>query len=169
MEKIMISGNLTRDPELRKTPNGTSVCQLSVAVNPRNHSGDNANSRKEPHFYRVNVWRQLGENSAKYLAKGRRVNVTGTFSPSLYTDRSGAVRLQLEIDADDIEYIGGMSAENAGNKPQGTTQKKSSGVANGMPDTIPENATPIAPEGEQPADDDVQYDSDNADEEELPF
>jgi len=72
LNKIFIIGNLTRDPELRTTPNGVSVCSFTVAVNRRRFGGAEA-GQQEADFFRVSAWRQLGENCHRYLAKGRKL------------------------------------------------------------------------------------------------
>ena len=71
MNKLTIIGNLTRDPELRTTATGVNVCTFSVAVNRRGRR-DEQNAQPEADFFRVTAWRQLGENCARFLTKGRR-------------------------------------------------------------------------------------------------
>lgn len=100
MNKIMIIGNLTRDPELRSTQNAVQVCSFTVAVNNRGKDGSN-----EADFFRVTAWRQLAEICGKYLAKGRKVAVTGTVSVSTYTGNDGQTRATLEVTADDVEFL----------------------------------------------------------------
>ena len=73
MNRLTIIGNLTHDPELRTTPSGDSVCSFSVAVNRRGRRDAQGNQNEQTDFFRVSAWRQLGENCAKYLAKGRKV------------------------------------------------------------------------------------------------
>ena len=104
MNKLTIIGNLTRDPELRTTPNGYSVCDFTVAVNRRT-SRNNAGGQPEADFFRVTAWRQLGEICSKYLAKGRKVAITGPVSVSTYTGNDGNVRASLEVTADDVEFL----------------------------------------------------------------
>ena len=70
MNKIILIGNLTRDPELRTTPNGVSVCDFTIAVNRRKF-GQQAQDGADADFFRITVWRQQGENCAMYLAMGR--------------------------------------------------------------------------------------------------
>ena len=70
MNKIILTGNLTRDPETRATGNGATVCSFSIAVNRRFAQ---QNGEKVTDFFRINAWRQLGDTCAKYLAKGRKV------------------------------------------------------------------------------------------------
>lgn len=104
MNKVFIVGNLTRDPELRSTRDGISVCSFTVAVNRRVRSNAEA-GQPEADFFRVSAWRGLGENCAKYLAKGRKVAVTGSVSVSTYTGNDGTTRASLDVTADDVEFL----------------------------------------------------------------
>ena len=103
MNKVFIVGNLTRDPELRSTRDGISVCSFTVAVNRRVRNAEAG--QPEADFFRVTAWRQLGENCAKYLAKGRKVSVTGSVSASAYTAQDGTARASLEVIAEDVEFL----------------------------------------------------------------
>ncbi len=105
MNKIILIGNLTRDPETRTTSTGINVCSFTVAVNRRRSSQQNATNQPEADFFRITAWRQLGELCQKYLAKGRKVCVTGSVSVSTYEGRDGATRASLEVTADDIEFL----------------------------------------------------------------
>ena len=98
----MIIGNLTRQPELRSTSTGISVCTFTVAVNRRRQQQD---GHPEADFFRVSAWRQLGENCAKYLDKGRKVCVIGQVSVNTYTGSDGITRASLEVTADDVEFL----------------------------------------------------------------
>ncbi|MBQ7455809.1 MAG: single-stranded DNA-binding protein [Clostridia bacterium] len=103
MNKLFIIGNLTRDPELRSTRDGISVCSFTVAVNRRVRNAEAG--QPEADFFRVTAWRQLGENCAKYLSKGRKVGVTGSVSVSTYTGNDGNTRASLDVTADDVEFL----------------------------------------------------------------
>ena len=105
MNKLFIVGNLTRDPELRSTPNGIPVCTFTVAVNRRRAAGAEAGQQPEADFFRVTAWRQLGENCNRYLAKGRKVAVVGAVQVSTYTAQDGTTRASLEVTADDVEFL----------------------------------------------------------------
>ena len=105
MNKLFIVGNLTRDPELRTTSSGVSVCSFTVAVNRRRSANSAANNQPEADFFRVSAWRQLGENCSRYLAKGRKVAVTGSVSVSTYQGNDGVTRASLEVNADDVEFL----------------------------------------------------------------
>lgn len=100
MNKLFIIGNLTRDPELRTTPDGIPVCAFTVAVNRRT-----AASHPEADYFRVTSWRALGENCARYLAKGRKVCVIGPVRVNLYTAQDGSSRAALEVTADEVEFL----------------------------------------------------------------
>jgi len=96
--------NLTRDPELRTTQSGISVCSFTVAVN-RRRSQNSASGQPEADFFRVSAWRQLGENCQKYLAKGRKVAVTGSVTVQTFQGNDGTTRASLEVTADDVEFL----------------------------------------------------------------
>lgn len=104
MNKLTIIGNLTRDPELRSVAGGISVCDFTVAVNRRGRT-QNANGQPETDFFRVTAWRQLGENCAKFLAKGRKVCVMGPVSARTYQANDGTTRVSLEVTAEDVEFL----------------------------------------------------------------
>ena len=118
MNKLTIIGNLTRDPELRTTSTGINVCSFTVAVNRRRSA---ANNQPEADFFRVSAWRQLGENCQRYLAKGRKVAVTGAVSVSTYTGNDGTTRATLEVNADDVEFLSSRN-EDAGYAPAPAAQ-----------------------------------------------
>ncbi len=109
MNKIILIGNLTRDPELRSvnTVNGpTSVCDFTIAVNRRNMRNQQNNGQQgDADFFRITAWRALGENCAKYLAKGRKVFVTGPLSARTYQANDGSTRVSLEVTAEDVEFL----------------------------------------------------------------
>ena len=102
MNKIILIGNLTRDPELRTTPTGVTVCEFNIAVNDRR--GRNQ-QQENTQFFRITVWRQLGEICAKYLAKGRKVFVSGPLTARTYQANDGTTRVSLEVTADDVEFL----------------------------------------------------------------
>ena len=102
MNRLTIIGNLTRDPELRTTATGLSVCSFTVAVNRRR--GQN-NNQPEADFFRVTAWRELGENCAKWLIKGRKVAVVGPVSVSTYQGNDGKTYANMEVTAQDVEFL----------------------------------------------------------------
>lgn len=102
MNKLTIIGNLTRDPELRTTQSGVSVCSFTVAVNRRQSA---QKQEQEADFFRVTAWRQLGEICGKFLQKGKKVAVVGSVSVSTFTGNDGATRATLEVNADEVEML----------------------------------------------------------------
>ena len=101
MNQLTIIGNLTRDPELRTTQAGVSVCTFTVAVNRR----QKREGQPEADFFRVTAWRERGETCGKYLAKGRKVAVTGPVSASAYMGGDGKPAASLEMVADQVEFF----------------------------------------------------------------
>lgn len=110
MNKLIIIGNLTADPALRYTPQSVAVCDFTVAVNNRRDAQEPAQ------YFRVTAWRQLAENCAKYLAKGRKVFVSGPVSFHTWETADGSHRVSLDVTADDVEFL--SSAQAAGQNAQ---------------------------------------------------
>ena len=98
MNRCFIIGNLTRDPETRVTQSGSSVCSFTVAVNRRGKSD-------EADFFRVSAWNKLAETCQQYLSKGRKVAGTGPVSVSTYTGQDGKAYANLEVMAQDVEFL----------------------------------------------------------------
>ena len=113
MNKLIIIGNLTRDPELRTTSTGVQVCSFTVAVNRRRTNNADA-GQPEADFFRVTAWRQLGELCAKYLSKGRKVSIVGSVSVSTYTGNDGQTRASLEVMANEVEFLSSRSEASEG-------------------------------------------------------
>ena len=106
MNKLIIIGNLTRDPELRTTPQGKNVCSLDVAVNRRRR----VEGQPEADYFRVNAWNDLAVNCAKYLTKGRKVCVAGSVSLSK-REKDGKFYASIEVYAEDVEFLSPKDAE----------------------------------------------------------
>lgn len=102
MNKVFLIGNLTRAPEMRSTQSGVAVCNFSIAVNRR---FKNANGEQETDFLNVIAWRQLAELCGKYLAKGRKVAVTGSIQTRTYDAKDGSKRTAWDIVADEVEFL----------------------------------------------------------------
>ena len=102
----MIIGNLTKDPELRTTATGLSVCSFTVAVNRKQGAQQRQNGQQsEADYFRVTAWRERGEICAKFLQKGKKVCVIGPVSVSTYTGNDGTTRANLEVNAEEVEFI----------------------------------------------------------------
>jgi single-strand DNA-binding protein len=117
INRVVITGNLTRDPELRSTNSGTSVCGLRIACNTRRKDGS-GNWVDKPNYFDVTVWGAQGENASKYLSKGRPVAIDGRLEWREFTDRDGNNRQAVEIVADSVQFLGspggGGDNENGG-------------------------------------------------------
>ncbi len=109
INRVVITGNLTRDPELRSTPGGTSVCSLRVAVNSR-RKDESGNWADKPNYFDVTVWGAQGENCAQYLAKGRPVAVDGRLNWREWEDKEGGKRQTVDIIADSVQFLGSRDA-----------------------------------------------------------
>ena len=94
MNKVYLIGNLTRDPEMRATSSGVSVCNFSIAVNRRFR---NQNGQQETDFFNIVAWRQLGELCGKYLSKGRKVAIAGSIQTRTYEAQDGSKRNAFDI------------------------------------------------------------------------
>ncbi len=109
INRVVITGNLTRDPELRSTSGGTSVCSLRVAVNSR-RKDESGNWVDKPNYFDVTVWGAQGENCAQYLAKGRPVAVDGRLNWREWEDKEGGKRQTVDIIADSVQFLGSRDA-----------------------------------------------------------
>ena len=110
-----MTGNLTRDPELRNLPSGTAVCSLRVAVNTRRKDGTSGEWVDKPNYFDVTVWGAQGENCAQYLQKGRPVAVDGRLEWREWQDRDGNKRQSVDIIADSVQFLGSREGgENGG-------------------------------------------------------
>lgn len=102
MNKIILIGRLTKDPELRYTQNGTGVCSFTLAVDRVNKREGEASAD----FINIVVWGKIGENSAKYLSKGRQAAVEGRLQIRTYDGEDGKKRWVTEVVAERVEFIG---------------------------------------------------------------
>ena len=114
INRVIITGNLTRDPELRSLPSGMAVCDLGVAVNGR-RKGANGEWEEKANFFDVTVFGASAENVARYLTKGRPVAVDGRLDWSQW-EQEGQKRQKVKIIADSVQFLGGRD-ESAGGSP----------------------------------------------------
>jgi single-strand DNA-binding protein len=113
INRVIVTGNLTRDPELRNTPGGTSVCKMRIAVNSsrKNAAGE---WEDKPNYFDVTVWGAQGENCATYLAKGRPVAIDGRLDWHEW-EQDGNKRQAVEIIADRVQFLGSRDGGGGGN------------------------------------------------------
>ena len=148
INRVVLTGNLTRDPELRSTPSGTSVCSLRVACNTRRR-GAGGEWEDKPNYFSVTVWGAQGENCARFLSKGRPVALDGRLEWREWQGQDGAKRESVEIVADSVQFLGGRDEGQGGGN--GFTPQSDVPVDNR--DFQPAGATA----GSAPADDDIPF------------
>jgi single-strand DNA-binding protein len=107
VNKVILLGNLTRDPELRYTENKKAVCAFGLATN-RNWTTDTGEKREETEFHRIVAWDKLAELCSKYLRKGRKVYVEGRLQSRSYTAQDGIEKFSTEIVIDDMVMVDSM-------------------------------------------------------------
>lgn len=107
INRVIITGNLTKDPEVRSTNNGTPVCSLRVACNGRRKNPQTQEWEEVSNFFDVTVWGGQGENCGRYLSKGRGVAIDGRLQWREFTDKQGNQRQAVDIVADSVQFLGG--------------------------------------------------------------
>ena len=121
---VVITGNLTRDPELRHLGSGTAVCKLRVAVNSR-RKDQSGNWVDKPNYFDVTVWGAQGENCANYLSKGRPVAVEGRLDWREWEDQGGNKRQSVEIIANTVQFLGSRDGSGGGGNGGGFSPPQS--------------------------------------------
>src|SRR3954465_9284202 len=146
INRVVLTGNLTHDPELRHTNSGTAVCSLRIAVNTRRKDAT-GNWIDKPNYFDVTVWGQQGENCAQYLAKGRPLAIDGRLEWREWEDKEGHKRQSVDIIADSVQFLGSREGgENGGRfTPQSDVPADTSDYA----------SAPVAAGGT--ADDDIPF------------
>src|SRR4051794_13794568 len=160
INRVVLTGNLTRDPELRSLQSGTSVCSLRIATNSRrrDQSGEWVD---KPNYFSVTVWGAQGENCARFLAKGRPVCIDGRLDWREWQGQDGSKRESVEIVAESVQFLGGRD-ENGGGGGGGGAQGGGAPYNNGFPppSDVPADPSDFAPAGARnnaPADDDIPF------------
>ena len=115
--KVILVGNLGRDPELRYTPQGTPVCSFTMATNER-RKDKSGEMQDQTTWFRVTLWGRQAETASQYLTKGRQVYIEGRLRVEEYTDRDGKPRHSLEVNATDMQFIGVRGDEPAVQRAQ---------------------------------------------------
>ena len=137
--KIILVGNLGRDPELRYTPQGTPVCSFSMATNER-RKDKSGEMQDQTTWFRVTLWGRQAETASQYLTKGRPVYIEGRLRVEEWTDRDGKPRHTLEVHATDMQFIGGA--------PRGEDAMAARASGGGEPPAMGHS---------EPADDDIPF------------
>ena len=151
LNKVLLMGNLTRDPEVRYTPKGTAVTELGIAVN-RIYTGENGEKREEVTFVDVTVWGRTAENVGEYLRKGRPVFIEGRLQLDSWEDKqSGQKRNKLKVVADNVQFLG--SRGGGGGGPEEGDEAPRSGTGGGARNAPPPKSSGPA----EPDDDEIPF------------
>lgn len=144
INRVVLVGNLTRDPELRQTPNGKSVCTLGLAVNDR-YKNDAGEWVDKPNYFDIVVWGAQAESCERYLSKGRPVAVDGRLSYRAWEAQDGSKRSKVEVIANTVQFLG--SRQDAGTNGSPVTTGAPSGL---NPDTSDFDAPSGVPDDDIP-------------------
>jgi len=142
INRVVLVGNLSKDPELRHTPSGTAVCSLRLAVNTRRKDSATGEWTEKPNYFDITVWGNQGESCAQYLAKGRPVAVDGRLEWREWDAQDGTKRQAVEIIADSVQFLGSRGDGEGGGQPQfvpagAAAQTENADFAAGADDDIP--------------------------------
>jgi single-strand DNA-binding protein len=141
--KVILLGNLTRDPEVRYTPKGTAVTELGMAVN-RVYTADNGEKREETTFVDVTLWGRTAEIAGEYLKKGRPVLIEGRLQLDSWDDKqSGQKRSKLKVVGEGLQLIGGRPGGGGGGEESSSAPRSSSKSA------PPPKAAPSEPDDDE--------------------
>ena len=117
INRVVLTGNLTHDPELRSLPSGMSVCNLRLACNTRRKNTQTGEWEDRPNYFNITVWGGQGDNCSRYLTKGRPIAVDGRLQWREWETQEGQKRQTIDIIADNIQFLGtreGASGESSG-------------------------------------------------------
>ncbi|MDA0181070.1 single-stranded DNA-binding protein [Solirubrobacter phytolaccae] len=161
INRVVLTGNLTRDPELRSLPSGMSVCNLRIASNSRRK--ENGEWVDKPNYFSVTVWGAQGENASRFLSKGRPVAIDGRLEWREWQDQTGNKREAIEIVADSVQFLGGRE-DGQGGGGGGYGGGAGAGAGNGFTphsdvptDTSDFSPQPVGARNTAPADDDIPF------------
>jgi single-strand DNA-binding protein len=150
INRVVLTGNLTRDPELRALQSGTSVCSMRIACNTR-RKGTGGEWEDKPNFFDVTVWGAQGENCARYLSKGRPVALDGRLEWREWQDKDGNKRQSIDIIADSVQFLGGREEGAGGGQSNGFTPSSD------VPVDTQDFATAPAGASRSTSDDDIPF------------
>jgi single-strand DNA-binding protein len=109
INRVVLTGNLTADPELRSTPGGATMARLRLAVNTRRRNPSSGAWEEKPNYFDVTVWGAQAENCKTYLSKGRPVAVDGRLEWREFEAKDGSKRQAVEIIAESVQFLGGAA------------------------------------------------------------
>jgi single-strand DNA-binding protein len=140
VSKIILVGNVGREPELKMTPTGRAVCEFSIAVNRVSGKSDSGERIEQTDWYRISCWAGLAERAQQMISKGRLVYVEGRFTPRTWTDKEGKERTSLDVNASDFQMLDARRDREGGMGGGGV------GVAAGAPEKGPDDSKGFDPD-----------------------
>lgn len=147
--KVILIGNLTRDPEVRYTPKGSAVCDLGLAVN-RAYTLDNGEKREEVTFVDVVLWARLAEIAGEYLKKGRPVFIEGRLQLDTWDDKqSGQKRSKLRVIGETMQLLGSRPGGTGGGGGESGDEERPARAAGSKPAAPPKATAPAAPDDDE--------------------
>jgi len=152
INRVVLTGNLTRDPELRSLPSGMSVCSLRIASNTRRKDQATGEWQDKPNYFDVTVWGAQGENCARFLSKGRPIALDGRLEWREWQAQDGTKRQSVEIVADSVQFLGGREGGENGGGGGGRFTPQSD-----VPADTADFETAGATSGSSAADDDIPF------------
>jgi single-strand DNA-binding protein len=135
LNKVILIGNLTRDPELRYTPSGSALCKFGLAVNRKYKV--NEEWKEEVTFVDITVWGKQGETASEYLSKGRQACIDGRLTYSQWETDDGQKRSKLEVTADRVIFLGGGKGGQGGQGGQEERAEPSRGGDKNAEEDVP--------------------------------
>ncbi len=160
INRVILTGNLTRDPEQRATGSGLSICSLRLAVNSRRKDGQSGQWIDEPNYFDITVFGAQGENCVRFLSKGRPVAIDGRLKWREWTDQNTQQKRQaVEVIADSVQFLSGGPEQGGGGGygGGGSSFAPQSDVPSDTSDFQPAGATAGANGHTAPADDDIPF------------
>lgn len=168
INRVVLTGNLTTDPELRALPSGTNVCKLRIATNTRRKNNSTGEWEDKPNYFDVTVWGAQGENCARYLSRGRPVAIDGRLEWREWEEKdqqgnpTGRRRQAIDIIADTVQFLGGRDDAAGGGYGGGSQQQQSGGFT--PQSDVPADTGDFGPapvgggmNAPAPADDDIPF------------
>jgi single-strand DNA-binding protein len=156
INRVVMTGNLTKDPELRSLPSGTSVCELRIACNTRRKDQASGEWTDKPNYFNVKVWGAQGENAARFLSKGRPVAIDGRLDWREWEAQDGTKRQAIDIIADSVQFLGSRDDPSGGGGFAGNGASPTQASPGGeVP--VNEGDFQAAPVGAAAAEDDIPF------------
>jgi len=151
LNKVLLMGNLTRDPEVKYTPKGTAVCDLGIAIND-SYKAQDGTIKETVTYVDVEVWGRTAENCKQYLTKGRPVFVEGQLRLDQWETPQGEKKSRMKVRADRVQFLGGGPARAGGGEQRASSGPGDSGRPAARPaSTVSEDMPP------PPSDDDIPF------------